>query len=499
MIKNLISNLFGSVLITAVNILAVPIYITYLGSESYGLIGFYTTLNSVFSIFDMGLSATMVREMARLSASNDSGQSMRDLARTFEVIFWAVTIALGCLIIAFSSFISSHWITNTSLSPDVVSKAVMLMGVSLIFHLPTSLYAGGLTGLQRQVTLNIINGITELCKLLLVLTAFHFKGASIANFFYSQIIALTISTVTTAVVYWNYLPAGYVRARFQKQEFLRVWRFSAGMGMLSIVGVILGQMDKLLLIKILSLKQYSYYVLAGTVVALLYKVITPIFQTVYPKMVQMVSAKDPALPGKYHNYAQLMLVVVAPVALTIGFFPKEIILFWTQNQLLSTEAGPIASILIIGTAFQGVMFIPYALQLANGITSLSFYVNLISLVVLAPLLFLFVNLFGTEGGAMVWVILNMGYILITVPLMHRTLLKAEMWNWYWFDFIKPGAIVGAAAYILHFMVPAAMLTNSYKTFFLIGSFTCLLYIVSAGASSFTRNIIMRKVKHLFQT
>ena len=47
--------------------LFIPIYLTFLGPEAYGLIGFYTTLLGVLAFTDLGLTATLNREMARLS------------------------------------------------------------------------------------------------------------------------------------------------------------------------------------------------------------------------------------------------------------------------------------------------------------------------------------------------------------------------------------------------------------------------------------------------
>ena len=44
----------------------VPVYISYLGIEAYGLIGLFATLQAWLSLLDLGLSPTLNREMARL-------------------------------------------------------------------------------------------------------------------------------------------------------------------------------------------------------------------------------------------------------------------------------------------------------------------------------------------------------------------------------------------------------------------------------------------------
>ena len=91
------------------------------------------------------------------------------------------------------------------------------------------------------------------------------------------------------------------------------------------------------------------------------------------------------------------------------------------------------SILICGTAFNGIMHPPYALQIAYGWTSLSVYGNMIALIVLIPLLFYLTSKYGVIGGALPWLFLNLGYFIITISFMHLKILKHEKWKWYFND------------------------------------------------------------------
>ena len=67
-----------------------------------------------------------------------------------------------------------------------------------------------------------------------------------------------------------------------------------------------------------------------------------------------------------------MSVLILPVAIVIALFSYEIILLWTQNPTIARELISLVSILICGTALNGLMNLPYALQLAFGWTRLSF-------------------------------------------------------------------------------------------------------------------------------
>jgi hypothetical protein len=83
------------------------------------------------------------------------------------------------------------------------------------------------------------------------------------------------------------------------------------------------------------------------------------------------------------------------------------------------------------------MHIPYSLQLASGWTGLAFWQNVIGVVLLVPLTYYFATHYGLTGSALPWLILNVGYVLISAPLMYRVMLKGAKWNWYRSSVVYP--------------------------------------------------------------
>lgn len=128
-----------------------------------------------------------------------------------------------------------------------------------------------------------------------------------------------------------------------------------------------------------------------------------------------------------------MSVLVLPIAVVIALFSYEIILLWTQNSATAEKCYLLASILICGTALNGLMNPPYALQLAFGWTKLSFFKNIIAVILLVPLIIYMTMRYGAIGAASVWLLLNIGYVFFEIPIMHRRLLRKEKWRWYWQD------------------------------------------------------------------
>jgi O-antigen/teichoic acid export membrane protein len=131
-----------------------------------------------------------------------------------------------------------------------------------------------------------------------------------------------------------------------------------------------------------------------------------------------------------------------PAALVIAGFSEQIIYLWSGNISLAIKVAPLLALLALGTLCNGLMQVPYMLQLANGWTSLAIGINVVAMTIMIPAILWAVPHFGAFGAACVWFGINAIYVLIGIHYMHRRLLLGEKWNWYKNTVFKP-LIVGA--------------------------------------------------------
>ncbi|MBU2575063.1 MAG: oligosaccharide flippase family protein [Elusimicrobia bacterium] len=436
--KNIAANFAGSIWQALVSLAFVPLYIKFLGIESWGLIGFFVTLQAIFGLLDMGLSSTLNREMARLSALPGKEQEMRNLVRTLEVVYWCVAAFVGITIVALSPVIAHHWIKAGRLAPKTIEQACLIMGFVIALQMPAGFYSGGLMGLQRQVLLNIINVSIGTFRAVGAVLVLWLIASTIQAFFIWQIISSAVNVGLLAFFLWRRLPRSENNAVFQKQLLKGIWRFTAGMSGIAVLGTILTQLDKVILSKMLSLEIFGYYMLASMVGMSLGRLFTPVFFSIYPRFTQLVAVNDQdGLKEFYHKSCQFMSVLILPVAVVIVLFSYEIILLWTQNPETAERTHLLVSILISGSAINGLMNMPYALQLAFGWTRLSVFKNIIAVSLLVPAIIYMARRYGATGAASVWLFLNVGYVFFEIPIMHLRLLPKEKWRWYWQDVCLP--------------------------------------------------------------
>jgi hypothetical protein len=89
----------------------------------------------------------------------------------------------------------------------------------------------------------------------------------------------------------------------------------------------------------------------------------------------------------------------------------------------------------------------------------------------------------------VWVALNLSYVMIAIPLMHRRLLKNEMRTWYLKDTIPIIIVAAAAATLARVMIPSTLVGIPGAATLVAVGFATLA--ITALASPIVRSLIGR--------
>lgn len=436
--RNIVANILGKGAAGFLTLVFVPLHLKYLGIEAYGLVGFYATIQTMFLLVDMGFSGAFTREIAKLSVSIDKNQEIRDLCRTFELIFFMLGGVATLLIVVLSQPIAIHWVNPVNISTSTIAFAIGLMGVSTGLQFPYLIYQGGLLGLQRQSLLSVLNIVIMLLRGLGGLLVLMFISPSIIDFFIWQVVVSALQFFSGRFLIWKSLPLSINPSRFNLDMIVPLWKFAAGMAGIAVCSMILMQADKLILSRMIALEQFGYYSLASMVATIPFMLANPINNAVYPRLTQLVAlGRISELTFFYHRACQITAVLVIPAGLFLAIFSKEFMFFWTGSQDVAQNSFQLVGVLALGSTLLAIMYIPYALQLAYSWTKLALYFNILSIVILMPTMILMTELYGALGACFVWLILNIAYVLGMIQLMHKRLLPEEKLIWYRDDVGKP--------------------------------------------------------------
>lgn len=470
-----------------------PIYVSTLGIEAYGVIGTFAALQVILGVFDLGMGLTLNRQLARLATDEqNNAQRMRDSVRTFEMVYWAVGIFAGSAIVLSATAVASLWFRSSELSAHQLSNALVLLGVALAVQWPSALYLGGLLGLQRQLSANVILTIAALVRGVGAVAVLSLASPTLEAFFVWQVVASLLQTLVLRVRLSQVLPPETSGGRFRVEVLRANISFAADLTGITVLATLLTQLDKVVLSGLVSLKEFGYYVLAGMLASSVYLGAGPVFNAAFPRLVA-ASATGEAVSTRrtYHEACQLTSVLVLPPSLVLIAFAPEALYVWLGTAPSDATVW-LVRILAAGTALNALMTIPGALMLASGWTKLPLFINTASVLLLVPLIVYMASRFGTVGGALGWLLLNAGYVSLGIAAMHRRLLPGQAGVWYWSDVGLP--LLGAVVSVMIFRVIIAFGGGRTETAIVLILCVTVAVFGSALASGFVRSLVRSRIR-----
>jgi len=438
---NIVANFVGVGASLALPLIFNVAYYRILGSESYGLIGFYGSLLLVAALLDMGLTQTTVRELARRAADPERTGEMRLVLFTLQILYCGIGLLLGAVTVLGSTWFVSTWLQLGQLSSADAASAIAKMGGMLALSFPSVLYNSTLRGLQRQVLSNTFSIAVATCRGVVVLMALHLFGATPNIFFTAQLLISIVEVLVLGICAWTLLPPSQTPVRFNLPFLKSIWRYSSMNGLAVLTGQLMMMGDRIILSTMLPLKLFGLYSLSVTAASVITKLSGPFSNACFPHFVELIEHKRlEVLSDSYHTVTQLASAVLFSTGLILIVYAKEIILLLTNNQENATLMAPALAMLAAANTLNASMWLPHALQLASGVTRFALQINIVQSIMYLPALVVFIPRYGIYAPPALWLIMNLVNFPIFIALTHRVALHGEAWLWFKDAIVIPSII-----------------------------------------------------------
>lgn len=423
--KNIIANFFGRIWGILSGFLFIPLYIRYLGFESYSVISFTLVLAGIMAIMDGGLTATLSREFAR--KDNEDSEKVK-VYQTLETCYLFVTLSALSLIIIFSGIISEG-LTVQSYSKEQISFFLKIVSIDIAFQLILRFYMGGLLGLNKQIVANFCQigwGILRNGGVVLLI----FYMPSLKLFFIWQSIAtilfaLIIKYILDKEVYKN----NFFRfsLSFDSKTFSKVRKFTGGMLLISLISAFSSQMDKIFISKMLSLDTLGHYTLAVSLSSALIVLVSPIATAILPQFTSLYSLNllDEAR-NLFNRYSIIVSIIVFGFLSNMVFFDEYLVWIWTGDHQIARLTYRFVPFVASAYAFIALQSIPYHVAIANGYTKLNNIIGIVSIFIIFPGYILSINTFGGIGAAYVFMVVQMISLFIYVYFINKRFIKEKI-------------------------------------------------------------------------
>jgi O-antigen/teichoic acid export membrane protein len=492
--KNALINMAGRATTPLFTLIFLPLYLRILGIEAFSLVAFFSALLSMTYVLDFTFGAVMTREMARYSVNPTSADEAGDAARSVEVFYLFASVLLGVVAILGAPWISRVWLHIQSLPLGMVERTVAMMGVCVALQAPVALYNGGLYGLERQMAINTAQVALGIIRNLGALAALLWIAADTIAYFGWQIIFGFLQLFWLRTLFWRAMPATARRPRASFAALAGLRRFTLGMTATGVVTFFVSQANSIFVSKLLPISQLGIFQIGNQVNNGGRLLPSPIEAVILPRMsILLAQGDEAAFRGLYHEACQAVALVLLPVCSIIIFFADTLIGLWIGDKSIAHAAAPVASLLLLGTALNGMLRIPYQATLAKGWSLFGFYQNICSVFFFLPPLVILTQRYGLVGTAVVWPLLNGTMLIVAAPILHARILKGEYWKWLSTDVLLPLAVSLGSSFLFWFAMPQTA-SNLEKLLFIATDYLMTVSIC-AVLMPHTR-AVMRKFLHV---
>lgn len=424
--KNIIANFVGRFWSIMSNFLFIPLYIRYLGFESYSIISFTLVIAGLMAILDAGLTATLSREFAR--TDNETKEKIK-IFKTLELTYLIVIGVCILAVFSLSTLIANHWLNLKSFSPLKVSYFLKIISFDIGFQLLLRFYMGGLLGLERQIEANLYQvGWGVLRNGAVVVALLYFPNLEF--FFYWQTVSTIIFVIVMKMVLEKNLSGQYslsISTRIEKKVFQNIWKFAGGMLLIALVAALNTQMDKIAISKFLSLESLGYYTLAISVSQGIIVLVNPIGTALLPRFTAQYSANLTEEATALFNKANLYIsILVFSVSANLMFFSEKLLWIWTGDLILAAKSAIFLPIVAFSMSMLALATLPSYIAIANGYTKLNNILGVVSLFLTIPGYWIVTKHYGAIGAACVFCFMQTVTTFIYLYFINKKFIKSKV-------------------------------------------------------------------------
>ncbi len=450
--RSLIANYAGQIVTVVLGMVMVPVYVHHLGVEAYGLIAFNAVLLAWVQLLDLGLSPTLCRELAR-AGDEDARREVRVLLQSLEKFVAGICAVLIVLSGLVAPFFANTWLNAKSLPIHDIELAFVLMVLTVSARWLSSLYRGGMVGIDRQATLNTVIVVFAVIRAVLVVPLIA-MWPRVDVFFLWQLGAIVGEAVTMRLLLGRAVGAPALSRTFSRDVLVARARLSLSIAFSALMWATSTQADKIILSKILPLSAFGEFSMATLLASGILLLANPIQQAFTPKFSSDSARNAGALTSSYFLASEIMMIVLIPVALLFASVPEMVFRLWSSTLPVSPDALRILQCYAIGNACSAIAGLSFLIQYADGNLSLHIKGNLGFIVLLVPAVLLGSMHYGAIGAAYTWLGINLLQLFVWVGVVHRKFMPGINLAWYRGLLSRVGVVVLLGA-VFHFTAPPA--------------------------------------------
>lgn len=397
-VKGSLWTLGGQVLPLFATLASTPFIIRLLGSESYGVLLLVGLIPNYFSFADLGMGIASTKFGSEAYGKGDR-KGEAEVVRTAALIALVSTSLVALPLIVFARpvvvalNVPEHLVSDATLALQFTTVSFAVSLFSGIFNTPQ------LSRLRMDLNAGINSGGRILLAVGTVL-ALYLGGGLVWAAVVGLIIALLVF-IGHLVVSQQLLKELFFGS-YDRSLLPKLLRFGSGLLISAIAAILLINLEKVILAKLLSVEALAYYSVAFTFsnMATLFSV--AMVQSLIPAFSQMLDPDRKAeFEALFMRVIRLTVLWVLPTFAFLVVIAKPFFTLWAGVDFGAESTLPFY-ILLLGLFFNLIAYIPHTSLTAHGRTDIFAKAYWIELGPSMLLTIWLVYWLGIPGAAMAW-------------------------------------------------------------------------------------------------
>lgn len=361
-----------------------------LGVEKFGLFTIMLAIVGYASIFDIGVTRSVIREIA---IYKNNKQEILKILTTSSLVVLVLGVLAGSFILFFQNFIA-NFLKVSSLNFEDFLTSLSIMAFTIPVYLLTQIWCSLLEGEQKFLQLNIFKTFSGIMVVL-------FPGLALlieSNLTYAVtglLVARILSLILIKLICKNYK----IKLKFHRDVFKRLISFGGWIAISNIISPLMSYFDRFILANKMGSSVVGFYTAPSEAIARISMIPGAVARTIFP---MLSSGEEDSNQIKKISYI-MILVSILPIACILTYFAKDILVIWFGYEY-ALEATLIFQIFIIGFIFNSIAQVPFANIQSNGGSKTTAILHLGEVLPYFLLLYYLIDQYGLIGAAWAWTI-----------------------------------------------------------------------------------------------
>lgn len=395
--KNIFQSILTHVFPAIVALLTIPFILKNLGDEKYGLITIFWSLLGMASLFELGLSRILTKEIAKQGSINSFYSS-----KLIKIsICLVLTLMSFVLLIAlyYKSELVLFYFKKSVLTEEIeysVFWLLLAMPTIIILQVFKSSYEGILL-FKKANLLQVLNSSINYFIPLVV----SFFSSSISTVFFVFFVCRWIATFYVGFLFSKQYGTTWLKVSISLADLKNMLSLGFWFMCLAILNPFLIYLDRLVVGYHLDLRQVGYYATAFEIATRLWLIPTAITRITFSFFANQQGQWTLETKKYFLNSFKWLIVCMLLVSAVLYCFGPHIIAIWL-NKNFAAEITQVLNIILVGIFFNSINWLILSYLQLTPTFSLSVKLvvlqSLVYIIMLGPI----VDTYGPIGAAYLW-------------------------------------------------------------------------------------------------